>query len=886
MAREHVAHLAFNRGIMSRLAGARLDLQRTALSAEIMTNWMPRALGSMSLRPGWQYLGSTYNDGAVVMIPFIYTSTDTALIEVGASALRVWIDDEVVQRESVSTAITNGTFGSDVTGWTDSDESGGTSQWLTGGYLALQGNGTAAAIRDQTVSVSAGDVGTEHALRVVIARGPVTLRVGSTSGGDEYITETSLGTGTHSLAFTPTGTFYIRLQSRLKWSVLVDSVAIEAAGDLTLPSPWGADDLPLLRWDASADVTYVACYGKQQRKIERRGTRSWSIVLYEPMDGPFRIQNTGPITITASALTGDVTLTASKSLFRSSHVGSLIRAESTGQTVTASITAQDTFTDPIRVTGVGGQRTIAIVLSGTFSATVTLQYSIGEPGSWVDTTTAYTLPTSTSFTDELDNQVIYYRIGVKSGAYTSGTVSATLTYASGGIVGIARITAYSSPTSVSAVVIDDFGALTATSDWWEGAWSDYRGYPSAVALFDGRLWWAGKAKMWGSVADGYESFDDFEEGDAAPIARSFGSGPVDQINWLIGTNELFAGNAAAEVHARSSSQAELLTPTNFNLRNVSTRGSAAVGGERLDERGLFVHRGGTRLFDISFDTEALKYTTSDLSMLVPDLSSSGIVKLGVQRTPDTRIHCVRADGTVAVLVIEDTENVSAWCEVETDGEVEGVVVLPGDDEDRVYYVVNRDGGRYLEKWALESETVGGTLNKQADSFIVQTGAATTAVTGLDHLEGQSVIAWGDGVDLGTYTVSSGAITLTTAAASVVVGLGYTARWKPMRKALANSLGTPLNQRKRVAMLGLLLKDTHAQGLEFGPDFDTMDNLPLYEKEALVGEDTIHSEYEGDMIEFPGDWDTDARFCLRATAPRPCTVLAVVASVVMNERAAG
>lgn len=884
MPRETAAHLTFNRGIMSRLAGARVDLQRTSLSAEEMVNWMPRALGSMMLRPGWQYLGSTYANAAAVLIPFVYAADDTAIMEITASGLRVWVDDEVVTRGSVATAITNGTFLTDLTGWTDSDESGGTSSWVTGGYLSLQGNGTAAAIRDQTVTVAAADQNDEHALRIVVQRGPVTLRVGSTSGGDEYITETVLGTGTHSLAFTPTGNFYIRLQSRLKWSVLVDSVSIESSGDLLVPTPWLVGDLPLIRWDASADVTYLACHGYHPYKIERRATRSWSVVKYEPMDGPYRILNTGPITITPSALTGDVTLTASKSLFRSSHVGALFRVESTGQTVTASATAADIFTDPVRVSGVGGQRTLAILVSGTFSATVTLQYSIGEPGTWIDTTTTYTTAISTSFTDELDNQVIYYRIGVKSGAYTSGTASLTLTYASGSIIGTARVTAYSSPTVVSAVVIDDFGALTASSDWWEGAWSDYRGYPSAVGFFDGRLWWAGKAKAWGSVSDGYESFDDFVEGDSAPIARSFGSGPVDQISWIIATNEMFIGNASSVVHARSSSQAEALTPTNFNLRPISTQGTATVGASKIDERGLFVQRGGTRLFDVSFDTELLKYTVSDLSMLVPELNSAGIVKIAVQRNPDTRIHCVRADGTVSVLVNEPTENVTAWVEIETDGEVEDVVVLPGDDEDAVYYLVNRTGGRYLEKWAQESECIGGTLNKQADSFVAYSGVSTTTIDGLGHLEGKEVVAWGGGVDLGTYTVSGGEIELSSAVTSAIVGLGYTATWKSMRKALNSALGTPLNQRKRIAFIGLILKDTHAQGLEYGPDFDTMDPMPLIEDDAEVDQDAVHADYEGDLIEFPGDWTTDARFCLRATAPRPATVLSCVVDVHLNERA--
>src|SRR2546430_9634388 len=34
-----------------------------------------------------------------------------------------------------------------------------------------------------------------HALKIVINRGPVVLRVGSVSAGDEYINETTLGTG-------------------------------------------------------------------------------------------------------------------------------------------------------------------------------------------------------------------------------------------------------------------------------------------------------------------------------------------------------------------------------------------------------------------------------------------------------------------------------------------------------------------------------------------------------------------------------------------------------------------------------------------------------------------------------------------------------------------
>ena len=52
MPRASQAVLALNRGIISRYGLARIDLERTGMAAEEMTNWVPRVMGSMSLRPG------------------------------------------------------------------------------------------------------------------------------------------------------------------------------------------------------------------------------------------------------------------------------------------------------------------------------------------------------------------------------------------------------------------------------------------------------------------------------------------------------------------------------------------------------------------------------------------------------------------------------------------------------------------------------------------------------------------------------------------------------------------------------------------------------------------------------------------------------------------
>ena len=897
--------LAFNRGRVSPKALARVDIKRMAFSADVQTNLPPRVLGSMSLRPGLQYLFSTASDAAARYIPFVFSTTDTAMPEITAGGIRFAVSDAIITRESVSTSITNGTFDSDVASWTDADESGAASAWLTGGYLELVGTLFNAAIRRQEVTVASGDQGTEHGVTFTIERGPVSIKIGSTAGGAEYIAERELGTGAYSFVFTPTGNFHIELAGRAQAKSLVDSVAVDSSGDFTLPSPYAASDLDNLRWDQSGDVLFIACEGFQQRRLERFDTtsKSWGISLYQPDDGPFRGINITTIKLTPSALTGDITLTASRALFSSTHVGTLFSITSVGQKVIAAVTGEDQFTDDdsMRITGVGSTRIFNVDITGTWVGTVTLQRSIDESGTWVDVA-SWTTNQDTQHDDGLDNQIAFYRLGIKSGDYTSGTATCTLEHTSGGIKGVVRVTAFSSVTSVSAAVLSNLGGTDASRDWQEGSWSDFRGFPSAVAFYEGRLWWGGKGFFFGSVSDAFDVFDEDTEGDSGPINRSIAAGPVDVINWLLPLQRLIAGTAGAEVSARSTSFDEPLTPSNFNLKDASTQGSGTVAAVKVDANGIFVQRGGTRVFEESFSFEANDYEPTDLTDIVPEIGEPEIVRMAVQRQPDTRLHCVRSDGTVAMLVREPANEVLAWIDIETDGLVEDVIVLPGAVEDKVYYLVNRtiNGStvRFLEKWALESETVGGTLNKQADSFIIFTNSpASATVTGLTHLVAESVVVWADGLclkdangDIATFTVSGGGeITLTNDGSSYVattgvVGLAYRGRFKSTKLAYASQLGTALNQRKRLSHLGLVMANTHAQGVIYGPDFDTLDALPLIDNEgAEVNVDSIHAAYDKDMFEWPGGWGTDERMCLEMNAPRPATIMGVVVGIIETDK---
>jgi hypothetical protein len=247
-----------------------------------------------------------------------------------------------------------------------------------------------------------------------------------------------------------------------------------------------------------------------------------------------------------------------------------------------------------------------------------------------------------------------------------------------------------------------------------------------------------------------------------------------------------------------------------------------------------------------------------------------------------------------MLVFDKVEQVICWLEIDTDGSIEDVAVLPGnigDDEDFVYYSVKRTINsvtkRFLEKWAFESTCRGDAqLCNLADSFVSYTGVAATVIN-VAHLVGKQVVVWADGADVGTaadgtliHTVSGGGtITLAAAATNVVVGLRYTAPWKSAKLVeLMEHLGGSLLDTQRIKSLGLILADVHAKGLKYGFDLTeaNMQDLPEIEKGTTVAANAVRADYANEPLTPPGGWSTDARLCLLAKAPRPCTVLAAIA----------
>src|SRR5579872_4663095 len=96
---------SLNVGEVSKIALGRVDVAKLRMAASCQINWLPWVVGPMSLRPGLLYVGGILSNNPCRILPFVYDKLDTALIELTANEMRIWIDEVLLTRPSVGTAI-------------------------------------------------------------------------------------------------------------------------------------------------------------------------------------------------------------------------------------------------------------------------------------------------------------------------------------------------------------------------------------------------------------------------------------------------------------------------------------------------------------------------------------------------------------------------------------------------------------------------------------------------------------------------------------------------------------------------------------------------------------------------------------------------------------
>ena len=808
--------------------------------------------------------------------------------------------------------------------------------------------------------------------------------------GTKYVAEvktSSLKTRLIPFEFSNEQTYVIELGNQYA-RFFKDNGQITSSGSAyEISTPYLTAELFQVKFAQSADVMYLVHPNHAPRKLTRTGHTAWTLTEVDFQFGPFQDENDTDTTLTASARTGSITVTASASLFASTDVGRLIKIHEGFAKITA-FTSATVVTAAVQK-NLGGDSE----LFPEYTAS-TISFTEGDPDS-----------TGQEHNDRITDSAKNF---LKQGFKNDMTITISGTSSNNGDALIVKVTQDTILTSPSDDLANEaassgntiVGKLEATDDWSLGAFSPTTGYPAAVCFFEERLVFGGTSTqpqtVWFSEGGGFESFNTGVD-DSDAMIYTIASTQVNIIHSLSPSRSLIISTSNAEFVAGSDSSGSPLTPTSIQIKRQTSHGSADVAPVNVGNVTLFLQRAKRKIREFVFNLDVDGYVAPDMTLLAEHVSEGGFQDLALQQEPDNIIWAVRGDGVLCGMTYRREENVVAWhrhpvagidgsatitvtdfsnisagtrltlttstgekvvftCQgagagtpdtdkfftnegndtvadniftcinahdsftvanpssnvvtvtettrsgvgylsiasedtirlavtSQTGAIVESIAVIPGDiDEDQVWAIVKRtiNGAtkrfvEYFTPFDFGSEITSAFF---VDSGLSYSGSAATAISGLAHLEGESVTILADGAAHANKTVASGAVTLDRSCTSAHIGLGYASTLKTMRLEGGGVDGSSQGKVKRIHDVTLRLY--RSVGAKIGPSTAEADLIPF--RSSADEMDQAIDLFTGDkFLEFPSGYDSDAFVVVKQDQPLPMTITGIFARLQTFDR---
>lgn len=317
----------------------------------------------------------------------------------------------------------------------------------------------------------------------------------------------------------------------------------------------------------------------------------------------------------------------------------------------------------------------------------------------------------------------------------------------------------------------------------------------------------------------------------------------------------------------------------ISAANVTVKPQSYVGANNVQpcvvsNAVLYAAAWGGHLREMSYNWQAQSYLTGDVSLLAKHLFDyKQITDMAFTKAPTPILWCVNDQGQLLGMTYVAEQQISAWHQHSTtQGLFESCCSVAENGEEMLYLVVNRTLNgtthRYIE--VLASRNFG----TPADAFFVDcgltySGAATTTLSGLDHLEGQTVNVLGDGAALPSCTVTGGSITLQHAVSKAQVGLPLTADLQTLPLVYqATDFGAGRVKNLSKAFLRVVT----SLGLRVGPTFD---DLTLVAQRTNEPYGTATATHTGELeVVLDNLWSWEGALCARHADPLPLTIVSV------------
>lgn len=634
--------------------------------------------------------------------------------------------------------------------------------------------------------------------------------------GTKFVAELDSGAGTavrmvpfefsvndsYMLVFTP-GKMYVFKDGALETDIN------GSGNDYLTVSALTSAIIPQMNWVQSADTVIVVHEDLEPIKIVRGATDAdWTASTIDFDHIPlyaFEFDVHSPqFTITPSAVTGNITITASAV---TTDTGTAQAGSSNTITLKAasSFTLDDEpngmFIEITSGTGSGQKRHVEDYVGSTKVLTV---YPAWD-----------TAPDGTS----------HYEIKAFSDAAVGEYAAADNGF------GRARYVEYVSDTQMKAYVeIPFFDTSGITKGNWnsehgyEEVWSSTRGWPRSVTFHEGRLYFGGsKARpstLWGSRVSDFFNFDPGEALDDAGVEATLDTGTFNAIVDIYSGRHLQVFTTGAEFYVPQALD-EPITPTNMIVKQQTAFGmKPGIRLQNVDGSTLFIQRQGKSLQEFIYSDTVQAYTSAKISLLSSHLlKTPGEMAVRVSTGTDEgdRLLIVNDDdGSIACYTLLRSQNVIAPSEWTTEGSFLNI----GVDVDDIYTVVKRTVNS-VDVYYVELFDAGVLLD-----CVVQGGAA--ASVNVDHLEGKTVKIIRDGIVEPDQVVPASPFTVTFASAATTsykVGLNFSPEIKTLPVEPRLSSGSLKGFKKRIFEVNAELFETQSLTIDsklvpfrqFGPN---------------------------------------------------------------------
>jgi len=672
---------------------------------------------------------------------------------------------------------------------------------------------------------------------------------------------------------------------------------------LELVTPYREDELFEVQIAQLGNIAYLCHPNHPPQKLERafdatfqKETFTWSEVEWS--FPAFRDFNISSVTATPNSVSGFTQIsftgnpfTETLNTYEYADARIMLRQKRAASHVSLALHTAAGNSSEIKILG-----DYQVYTYGTFAGTLFVEQKTLS-GDWIALKTF-------QFSDEENGRQLVYSASTKEPLLLRLRVVTTtaasvlkpqIAYLEAGdanVIGYARIidsiTFENSLPVVDCEVELPFDSTNATTEWAISSWAEYAGYPRSVCFHEQRLWLGGTKlqpnTIWASAVGDYENFR-LGAFDSDSLSFTLAAQEGSAIQSMVSHESLVVFTQSEEWTAATSQQT-IITPSNIFVRRQSRFGSAHKQAFIAANNLLFLQRGNRKLRQFTHGAAGGEGQASDLSVLAEHITLSGIKQLAFQQQPDPVVWMVRNDGVLLSMTYEPDQSVIAWARhTSGTGLFESVAVIYGadGDADQVWFVVNRGSTRSIERFDPThfSKLEQGTYEKlvYVDCAVMAEGSNLTSVTGLNHLNGQSVaILAGGGVEP-SQTVTSNQVTGIPAANTIIVGLPFTSRLQPSKIEVGMADGSSQGRKHTSKRATVNLWKTYGAQYADNPDAGENNWFEILNRSTETNAGSPEQLFTGLVdINNLDAHRTSVDLTIRQTLPLPCNVLAIIPKI--------